>query len=154
PIAGPMEVLGRQMRDGASLAAQAAGAELIVADTSCSAEGGARAAREFVAGDVQVVVGFLCAEAIEAALPILTEAGIPTITSGVRTDRLTDRRDRTGWLVWRVAPRADAEAAAVADILVERWRRALFAIVDDGTIYGRDLSETLRLAVELAGLQP
>ena len=154
PLDGPMALLGRQMRDGAVLAARAAGAELIGADDGCTAEGGAAAARELVRRQVKVVVGFLCTEAIEAALPILTESGIPAITSGARADRLTDRRDRTGWLVWRLAPRSDSEAAAIADILVRRWRDELFAIVDDGAIYGRDLSETLRLAAEMAGLQP
>lgn len=154
PLEGSSELLGTQMRDGALLAARDAGAEMIVANTACSKEGGVRAARQFVAEEVGIVVGFLCFEAIEAALPILSEAGIPTVTSGVRTNALTDRRERTGWLVWRAAPRADAEAAAASEILVQRWRDQLFAIVDDGTVYGRDLSETLRLAVETAGLQP
>lgn len=154
PLEGSMALLGRQMRDGAELAAQSAGAELVAADDRCSAEGGAAAARQFAALNVDIVVGFLCTEAIEAALPVLAEAGIPVVTPGVRADWLTDRRDRTGWPVWRMAPRADAEATAVSELLVRRWRNELFAIVDDGTIYGRDLSETLRLAVEMAGLQP
>src|SRR5690606_9749880 len=37
---------------------------------------------------------------------------------------------------------------------VRLWRNDLFAIVDDGTLYGRELSETLRLAAETAGLRP
>lgn len=147
-------LLGAQMRDGATLAAHAAGARLVVHDDGCSAAGGRAAARAFASQAVAVAVGFLCTEAIEAALPILREAGIAAITPGVRTDALTDRRERTGFLVWRLAPRADAEAEAVASFLVRRWRSELFAIVDDGTIYGRDLSESFRLAAEMAGLQP
>ena len=58
---------------------------------------------------MSVVVGFLCTEAIEAAMPILKDAGIPVITVGVRTDSLTDRKVKTGWPVFRLAPRADAE---------------------------------------------
>lgn len=154
PFEGPLAPLGQQMRDGAQLAATAAGATLIQVDDRCSPEGGAAAARKLVAERVSVVVGFLCTEAIEAALPILAKEGIATITSGVRADWLTERREKTGWLVWRIAPRADAEADAAAQILTRRWRDALFAIVDDGTIYGRDLSETLRLAVEIGGLKP
>ena len=41
-------------------------------------------------------------------MPILKEAGIPVITVGVRTDSLTDRKIKTGWPVFRLAPRADA----------------------------------------------
>jgi len=154
PLSDAFALLGQQMRDGAALAAASSGWGLTVDDDRCTAEGGQEAARGFVERGARVVVGFLCTEAIEAAMPILAEAGIPVITSGVRSGGLTDRRGRTGWPVWRVAPRADAELAAVADILVRRWRGELFAIVDDGTIHGRELAESLRLAAELAGLQP
>ena len=78
-------------------------------------------------------------------MPILKDAGIPVITVGVRTDSLTDRKIKTGWPVFRLAPRADAEGAAVAlDPGRAVARHELFAIVDDGTIYGRELAETLR----------
>ena len=42
----------------------------------------------------------------------------------------------------------------MGDILVREWRNDLFAIIDDGTIYGRELAETLRAAAELAALKP
>jgi branched-chain amino acid transport system substrate-binding protein len=154
PLEGPLALLGQQMRDGAEIAAHLVGHEVIAQDDACDAPGGVRAARTFIDAEVRVAVGFLCSEALESALPLLRDAGIPVVTSGVRNNGLTDRRNREGWLVWRAAPRADAELAAVADILVSRWRDELFAIVDDGTIYGRELAESLRLAVELAGLQP
>jgi branched-chain amino acid transport system substrate-binding protein len=56
--------------------------------------------------------------------------------------------------VWRLAPRADAEGATIAATLTRAWRAEHFAIVDDGTIHGRELAESLRLAAELAGLRP
>lgn len=149
-----MAPLARQMRAGAEIAADAGGTRLHVADDLCSALGGEAAAREMIAARARVVVGFLCTEAIEAAMPVLAAARIPVITTGVRTDSLTDRRMRTGWPVFRLAPRADAERAAVAEIMPRLWRNALFAIVDDGTIYGRELAETLRFAAEAARLQP
>lgn len=154
PLSGPTALLGAQLRDGAAIAAERAGAELLAADDECTAEGGARAARELVAERAEIVVGFLCTEAIETALPVLAEAGIAVVTPGVRANGLTDRRARTGWPIWRLAPRADAEADAVAGILPRAWRTEHFAIVDDGTIHGRELAEALRLAAEMAGLRP
>jgi branched-chain amino acid transport system substrate-binding protein len=154
PLSGPMAILGEQVRRGAEVAADRAGLRLAVADDSCTAEGGRRAAEEFVRQRVRIVVGFLCAESIEAALPILTQASIAAITVGVRTNGLTDRKTRTGWPVYRLAPRADAELDAVARILTRLWQGALFAIVDDGTIHARELSESLRAAAEQAGLRP
>jgi branched-chain amino acid transport system substrate-binding protein len=156
PLSGTNRLLGEQMRAGADTAiAVANGDDLLeVMDTRCSAEGGADAAEYFVIAEVAAVAGFLCIEAIEAAMPILAKANIPVITTGVRIASLTDRRDRTGWPVYRLAPRADGELSAVSRILTERWRDELFAIVDDGTIYGRELAEGFRLAAEQAGLKP
>ncbi|HRP77971.1 MAG TPA: branched-chain amino acid ABC transporter substrate-binding protein [Aquamicrobium sp.] len=154
PLEGPFAALGQQLRDGAAIAAEGAGAELIVAGEDCTAEGGSAVARELIAANVALVVGFLCAEAIEAAMPAFAEAGIAVITPGVRTNGLTDGRARSGWPVWRLAPRADGEAQAIGAILTRRWRTEHFAIVDDGTIHGRELAESLRLAAELAGLRP
>ncbi|QDY99547.1 ABC transporter substrate-binding protein [Nitratireductor mangrovi] len=155
PLSGPFALLGGQMRDGANAALSAAGAnEPMASDTECSGDGGRRAAEAFVTADVRLVVGFLCIEAIEAALPILTEAGIPVITTGVRINALTDRRQQSGWSVFRLAPRADEEAAAVGRIMTRQWAGVLFAIIDDGTIYGRELAESFRLAAELGALKP
>ena len=157
PLSGASELLGRQVRDGARLATEHASGQSIklqVEDDACTAEGGARAARAFAAAKVRIVVGFLCTESIEAAMPILKDAGIPVIAAGVRTDSLTDKRAKTGWPVFRLSPRADAERDAAAKLLIPLWRDALFAIVDDGTIYARDLAEGFRAAAEQAGLKP
>lgn len=154
PLSGPSEILGRQIEAGAGVAAELANASLKTVDDGCNADGGAAAARDFVAAKVDVVVGFLCTDAIEAALPILKDAGIPTITVGVRTESLTDRRAKTGWLVYRLGPRGDDERNAVATNLTRLWQNDLFAIVDDGTIYGREIAETFRAAAEQAALKP
>ncbi|RJT37477.1 ABC transporter substrate-binding protein [Mesorhizobium waimense] len=154
PLSGPSAILGKQIEAGASLAAEANGAEIKTVNDACTADGGAAAARDFAAAKVSVVVGFLCTEAIEAALPILKDAGIPVITVGVRTESLSDRRAKTGWPVYRLGPRGDDERNAVATILTRLWQKELFAIVDDGTIYGREITETLRAAAEQARLKP
>ena len=154
PLSGPSELLGRQIEAGASLAANANGAALVVADDACTAEGGRAAAQKFAKAKASTVIGFLCTEAIEAALPILKEAGIPVITVGVRTESLTDQREKTGWSLFRLAARGDDERNAAATILTRLWRDDLFAVIDDGTIYGRELAETVRATAEQAALKP
>ncbi|WP_269930120.1 branched-chain amino acid ABC transporter substrate-binding protein [Aminobacter sp. HY435] len=154
PLSGPQAILGQQIRAGAEQAAAATGAVLTVSDDSCSAEGGTNAAEEFIAAGVAVATGFLCTEALEAALPHLKDANIPVITTGVRTNSVTDSRSKTGWQVFRLGPRGDSERDAAAAILTRLWQNELFAIIDDGTIYGRELAESLRAAAEQAGLKP
>lgn len=153
PLSGPSELLGKQILTGATLAAGKQDS-LTVADDACTAEGGANAARTLVQAGVKVAIGFLCIESIEAAAPILKEAGIPIIAIGVRADSLTDQRARSGWPVFRLGPRGDGERNAVASILTRLWTDQHFAIVDDGTIYGRELAETLRAQAEQAALKP
>jgi branched-chain amino acid transport system substrate-binding protein len=156
PLSGSSALLGIQMRQGAQAAAGTITDREItleVQDDACTAEGGARAARAFVGARVSLVVGFLCTEAITAALPILADADIPVITPGIRTNSLTDTRDKNDRPVYRLAPRDDAEEQALANLLVPLWRDQLFAIVDDGTIYGRNLAESFRAATEATGLK-
>lgn len=153
PLSGPSSVLGAQVRDGARAAAGDV-VTLDIADDACTAEGGAQVAKRFAEAKMQAVIGFLCGDAIEAALPILKDAGIPVITIGVRTDSLTDRRGKTGWPVFRLGPRADGEHDAAGRLLTKLWRNELFAIIDDGTIYGRELAGSFRTATEQDGLKP
>ncbi|MBZ9864143.1 branched-chain amino acid ABC transporter substrate-binding protein [Mesorhizobium sp. CA15] len=154
PLSGSSAILGKQIEAGAGLAGEANGIAIKAVDDACTADGGTAAAKEFVDAKVNVVVGFLCTDAIEAALPILKDANIPVITVGVRTESLTDRRAKTGWPVYRLGPRGDDERNAVAAKLIQLWRDDLFAIVDDGTIYGREMAETFRAAAEQAALKP
>lgn len=153
PLSGPFQLLGEQFANGARIAAASDTVILVEADDECTPEGGKAAARSMAQSQVEIVVGFLCTPALEAAMPILSSAGIAVITP-VRTSSLTDQAERTGWRIWRIAPRADDELTAVAEILTAKWRREHFAIVDDGTIYGRDLAETFRAEAELARLRP
>lgn len=157
PMSGPSALLGGQIAAGARAAAARAGDESVrleVVDDGCTAAGGKIAADRLAAKGVRAVVGFVCREAIEGALPTLKQAGIPAITVGVRAASLTDEREKTGWPVVRLAPRADAERDAAARITPELWRDRLFAIVDDGTIYGRELAESVRAGAEARGLKP
>ncbi len=156
PLSDSQEILGRQVAGGvaAALDGRPDAPRTVLSDTSCSAEGGAAAAQKFVAEKASVVVGFLCVEAIEAALPILKEAKIPTIDVGVRANRLTDDKERTGFLVYRLAPRSEAEAAAVARYIAARWADQPFGLIDDGSIAARGLTDAVRRRLGDEGLQP
>ena len=157
PVSGANTPQGNHLVAGPRPAAAVAGPARIrlqPADDACTAAGGRAAAERFVAAEVRAVVGFLCAEAIDAAMPALHAAGIPVIAVGARSGSLTDARAKTGWVVARLGPRADEERQAAGRLLADLWRDTLFAIVDDGTIYGRELAEAVREGTESAGLKP
>ncbi len=154
PLSGPFKLLGEQMKAGAVAAAGTVAATLVIADDTCTDAGGKAAAEKFVAQKVDVIIGFTCFESITAALPMLKTANIPTITTGVRADSLTDNKPKSGFLVYRLSPRDSMEAEALASQLLPRWRDKAFAIIDDGTVHPRDLAESLRQAATDAGLKP
>lgn len=153
PLSGPSKMLGEQVVSGAFVASRGK-AQLVTADDQCSAAGGKDAAQRVIARKATVVIGFLCTEALEAALPLFKDARIPVITVGSRSSGLTDKHEKTGWPLLRLAPRADGENEAAGRLLVPFWREENFAIVDDGTIAGRELAEAFRSAAELAQLKP
>ena len=64
------------------------------------------------------------------------------------------KKDKTGFLFSRIAPRDGMEAEALAKYLLPLWRETNFAIIDDGTIHARDLVESFRQAAVEAGLKP
>ncbi|MGL4490189.1 MAG: ABC transporter substrate-binding protein [Rhizobiaceae bacterium] len=154
PLSGSFVALGKQMQSGADVAANMLGVELIEQEEACTPEGGETAARALVAQQVDIVVGFTCFESLNAALPILRDAGIVTIATGVRADVLTDNKAKSGFLLYRLAPREDTEVAALIAALLPRWREQNFAIIDDGTVQARNTAEALRFGLTEAGLIP
>ena len=158
-IAAPMSdyfaVIGEQIRAGAVAAIETRGAiSYTVADDRCSAEGGAESARRLVDAGVSVVIGYPCVEAIDSAMPILAEAGITLIAVGAQAEGVTAHTGADAWPLLRLAPRNAQEADAVADHLKRAWRNVNFAIIDDGTLYGRQLAEAVRLRLDEDNLKP
>lgn len=154
PLSGGFAPLGNQLIDGARVAAPASNAELIIADDRCDAAGGKLAADAFIKGNVQIAAGFLCSEALEAALPILKERNIAVITSGVSDPTLTENRSVTPFPVFRLTTGLEKETRATGSFLGSLWRSQPFAVIDDGTIEGRERASHVLASLKEQQLQP
>lgn len=154
PLDGPFALLGKQAAAGAQAAAKALGKSLTVVNDGCTPEAGPALASAIAEAKPEVAIGFLCLESLNAALPALKQLGIPALSIAARADALTLKKDKTGYLFTRLAPRDSMEAEALARQLLPLWRSRNFALVDDGTIHARDLVESFRLAAAEAGLKP
>jgi branched-chain amino acid transport system substrate-binding protein len=155
PLSGYFEILGEQTVAGVEAALRTRQALTHqVEDDGCDTEGGARSARNLVIAGTKVVIGFPCIEAFDGAIPILAQAGIPVIAVGIRAEGITDETSDESWPVLRLAPRNADEAEAIAGYLREAWRTVNYAIIDDGTLYGRQLAETVRFLLEEDNLKP
>ena len=93
PLSGPFEALGRQAEAGIRQGFGDA-KEPLVSDTLCSADGGKEAAESALAEGVRVMTGFLCTEALQAAIPALKDKQIPVLALGNRTPAIARLAER------------------------------------------------------------
>lgn len=155
PLSDYFSVIGDQIEAGARAARDAESAgSLEFFDDACEPEGGARTAEAMVAAGVAVAIGYPCIESFDMAMPILADADIPLILIGVQSEAIAVERRKGNWPVLRLAPKSADEADAIADYMKRAWRDVNFAIIDDGTLYGRELAEAVRFRMEEDNLKP
>lgn len=154
PQNGPFAVLGDQVRQGATLAAGKLSITLVEIDETCSEGSGAVIADAISAAGATAAIGFLCSESLKNALPALKEANVPALTLSVRWKGLMEDAIKAGSPLFRLAPNADQEAAKLSDVILRDWAGSAVALLEDGTIRGRELTEAIRTSLEERGLKP
>ncbi|WP_319520401.1 branched-chain amino acid ABC transporter substrate-binding protein [uncultured Martelella sp.] len=154
PLSGDYAVLGQQMLNGAQLAARNTGEVLVPVDESCEDGSGAAVADALADAGVAMSIGFFCSETLRGALPGLAAAGIPAMSVSVRSlPLMTDALDND-WPFYRMAPNRQDQIDAIVNLIMDEWVDEPVALVDDGTIYYRELIGAVRNAIEARGLKP
>ncbi|WFU03572.1 branched-chain amino acid ABC transporter substrate-binding protein [Rhizobium sp. CB3171] len=154
PQNGNFAALGAQITTGANFEVQTLQDSATVVDEPCTEDGGRAVAESLITAKAQVAIGFLCSETLEGALPRLKEAGIPVITVSVRSHIVMEDAFKNGWPFFRLAPVDSTEASMAVDTILKSWVAEPMALIEDGTIHGRELVETVRNALEEKGLKP
>lgn len=153
PQDGPFALLGQQMKVGAQAASDASKDSLIVINESCEAGSGAAIADALIAAKVDSAIGFLCSESLESSLAKLAAARIPALTLSVRWPTIMEDALKKHWPFYRMAPSNKAETSKIVDALVSQWPGFAFALIDDGTIRGRELVDAIRAPLEQRGMK-
>lgn len=158
PLSGNAAILGQQFRNGARFAveelAQGRPVELVFADDGCDEELAKLAATDLKNAGIAFAGGMLCNDAARAVAEAFAGTPIPVLASDARSEQLMRDADRNDWSLFRMAPGDDAAAAAAAESLSQRWSGQPWAILDDGTVYGRTLADSLRGLMEEKGMPP
>lgn len=154
PTDGPYAILGAQVLAGARMAAEARSDTVVPIAEACDEAADGAVDTAILAAGVDAAVGFLCTDALSAALPALAEAGIPAITVSVRAGVLMEDALKKDWPLFRLAPAPGAEAEKAVEVITRDWAAEPFALIDDGTIHARELTEAIRLKLEELGLKP
>ncbi|NSZ63120.1 ABC transporter substrate-binding protein [Agrobacterium tumefaciens] len=154
PQNGPYELLGQQVRQGAKAAAAKLGLDVVEIHESCEDGSGGAIADGLVAAKVSAAIGFLCTETLQGVLPPLKSAAIPAITLSSRAPILMEDALKYGWPLFRLAPSDKSESDRAAEIILRDWKGHSIGLVDDGTIFSRDLVDRIRSTLEENGLKP
>jgi branched-chain amino acid transport system substrate-binding protein len=154
PQTGSLAQLGAQIVAGAEAKIRQDGDIVVTVNEPCEENTGAAVADALIAAKVQVAIGFLCSQTLDGALPKLKDANIPAITVSVRSRILMEDALKNNWPLFRLAPSDSAEAAKIIEVILHDWASSPIALIEDGTIHGRELTEAVRNALEQNGLKP
>ncbi|MCV9960523.1 ABC transporter substrate-binding protein [Pararhizobium sp. BT-229] len=154
PTEGPFALLGQQILAGARFQAEDRGSEIVAIAETCEPNDAENLRKAIAESGAEAAIGFLCTESLEAVLPELAKTGIPALTLSVRSDILMEDALKKNWPLFRLVPSAKMEAEKVTEILLSRWKNDPLALIEDGTIHGRELVETVRAALAEIGLTP
>ncbi|MGF9757904.1 branched-chain amino acid ABC transporter substrate-binding protein [Microvirga sp. 0TCS3.31] len=146
-LTGPNAYQGEQQQQGVELAIgdiNAAGGvlgqklRLISVDDACDGGQATAAAHKLVAEKVAFVVGHQCSGASIPAAGIYERAGIIQMTPASTSPRLTEEGRAN---VFRICGRDDQQGAIAGAYLATQGRDRRIAILSDGSIYGKGLTE-------------
>ncbi|MEM7214268.1 MAG: ABC transporter substrate-binding protein [Pseudomonadota bacterium] len=156
PLSGDATEFGQKFRTGAKLAMEQYGLDhqLFIADDGCDTDLGNMAAGDLSSQNPAIVIGMLCNAPAISIAGQMVESQVPVLISGARSVRLIKDRVRESWNLWRISPGDDYPVEVAANAIEKLWQTTPYAIVDDGTIYGRSFTDTLRIKMGEKGLEP
>ncbi|EFL90157.1 ABC transporter substrate-binding protein [Ahrensia sp. R2A130] len=158
PLEGSVAVPAKRMEFGAMLAAGTLRDEMRVKLVSggCDDEEIDNKIATLKKADVDIVVGPPCFSGALAIARGLNQDGgksVPVIALSTRSSGMERARSYDGLPIFEISPPARSEAATVVQNILPRFNGEPFAIVDDGSVYGRGLADAVRLAADEAGLR-
>lgn len=163
PKSGPFDAVTSKMDFGALMAVdmlnqQGRGLRLVTIDDGCGEAEVDDAASQLADAAAKIVVGPLCFAAGRALADELNAEGgattVPVVMVDTRNPLLQHVRGVEMLPLYALSPSPTAEAKAVVEKILPRFQGKSYAIVDDGSVYGRGLADAVRLQAEQAGFKP
>ena len=159
-ISGPNTSLGMDTVRGIEIAVQDFGGKvkghsvkLSGQDTGCGPEGGQAAATK-IASDPTVVaaIGSNCSSAAKPGVPILWNAGIPTISPSNTAPYLTDVERGEGYGGYlRTCHNDTVQGAVAAEFVKNVLKLNSAATIHDGSVYAEQLAQVFALTFKSKG---
>lgn len=122
---------------------------LVPQDDQCKPELATNAATKLVTEDVRVAMGPTCSGSTKAALPILMDKKVITISPSATAPDITQSGKNPYF--FRTTPSDDAQARLEANFALDVLGSKKIAIIHDKGDYGKGISEFVRTIVEESG---
>ena len=159
PMNARYEAVSRRIESGALLAQEKANnagttIDLKLVDDNCDAASATELAEQF--SSTKAVIGLPCFK-LAAALARTLKANnnnAPLLTFRTRNSGLKRLREIEGLPIFEFSNKSNAEAQAIADFILPEFGSKPYAILDDGSVYGRGLADSIRLIAEETGRKP
>lgn len=147
PLTGNLAALGQDLLNGVNLAVEELNREgvrvkgksvkfeVIAVDDRANADTGREVARQLVDAGVVAVIGHLNSGVSIAAAPIYAEHNIPQMAISTNPKYTSLGLPTT----FRLVANDTLQAKAIGSYSVSKFRSTKFAVIDDGTPYGKDL---------------
>lgn len=148
PMSGPLAALGQDMHNGVKLAVDELNKqgfkvkgkpvtlEIVAVDDRANADNGKQVAQQLVDAGVVAVIGHLNSGVSIAAAPIYAEKGIPQLAISTNP-KYTDLGHET---TFRLVANDTLQAKAIGSYAAQLSAKN-FAVLDDGTPYGKGLAD-------------
>ena len=160
PLTGEYAVFGLQMREGAEQAVADINAHggvlgqklvLEVGDDACDPKQAVSVANQMAGDGVKMVAGHFCSGSSIPASKVYTEEGVLQISPASTNP---DYTDKGAWNTLRTCGRDDQQGAAAAKYLVDHFRTAKIAVLNDNSAYGKGLADQTTKNLVAAGVTP
>lgn len=156
PFDGPYAILAKQIRLGTEAARlqNQYPVNITYMQENCKAEQDAETAERIRQAKIKLVIGYLCSESLEGAAPVLARDGIAILSLGSRQPNILEQQTRQNFGIFRLQPDRKMAIDVLVDQLSPTWRSVPFALLEDGTVQGRDFARQVLLAFKARGLEP
>lgn len=152
PQSGPYALFGNQFLQGLQASPITAQYDFEIVDTACSRTGGEAVASQI---DASIIVGFTCVDALDAAQQTGALAGKTIIVPFAGPLSQAPATDTTNYArTISFGPSPTDETDILAQYVIANWRDKNIAVIDDGTLYGRQIAQDVLAAMTEQNLTP
>ena len=154
PLSGKYAAVAEKIRLGVELAfddlnANGANLTLQIADDACDLEKADAVAQTL--SDAEIIVGPVCFESARA-IAALTQKKV--IALNTNNGALKRARTYSQLQLFTLSGTPKAEAQAIVSLGLPKFEGKPFALLDDGSVHGRNLADDIRLIGETVGFNP